>query len=33
MTKLQTRVTKEADEVAEHVESWIDSYIENLKTN
>jgi mRNA-degrading endonuclease RelE of RelBE toxin-antitoxin system len=33
MTKLQTRVTKEADEVAEHVESWIDSYIENLKNN
>jgi len=33
MTKLGTRVTKEAEEVAEHVESWIDGYIVNLKNN
>jgi hypothetical protein len=33
MTKLGTRVTKEAEEVAERVETWIDGYIENLKNN
>ena len=33
MTKLGTRVTKQAEEVAEHVETWIDGYIENLKNN
>jgi hypothetical protein len=33
MTRLGIRITKEATEVAEHVEGWIDEYIENLKNN
>ncbi len=33
MTTLGIRITKEATEVAEHVEGWIDEYIENLKNN
>jgi len=33
MTRLGTRITQEAAQVAEHVEGWIDEYIENLKNN
>ena len=33
MTRLGIKVTKDATEVAEHVESWIDEYIQNLKNN
>ena len=33
MTKLGNKITKDAEEVAEHVETWIDGYIENLVNN